>query len=218
MSDYYFEIAKLCGFDTDENPNPNYNSGSFWTNSKLKTIQTIAGTFSPPVKDIFFKIKGKPSRRGTIGKLVNAEIGKYSNNLEILFIGFDDRKNILKFKYWELEWLKEHEGPTVYVYKQTASKQNIKPITNKFGQTLEIDDLVVAIGGSYGSVEIVFGYVSRWTEAGTLFIKPYGPFGRITNSNKGDVKIKNAKQCIRLPKDAKIEEDLFTCVIGADYK
>ncbi len=208
-----FKIAELCGFEISEYNKKHYRGyGS-------KTIKKASGTFSAPEVDIFLEIISKPSRKGSIGRLVDLTVTEYNSTPDVFFLAFDGRKNVLNFSKWDLEWKTDHEGPTVYNFiKKDPVKRDIKPITNKFGQTLEKDDLVVGVGGRYGNVEIVFGYVSRWTEAGTLFLKPYGPFGRITNSNKGDVRIKDAKQTIRLPKEAELEKDLFTCVLGADYK
>lgn len=213
--DKIFKISELCGFEVKEEVDK-YNSPAHYGH-RSRTIKKASGTFSAPEKDIFLEVINKPSRVGSIGRLVNMTISEYSSTPDAFFIAFDGRKNVLKFKHWDLE-LRE-KGPTVYNFiKKDPVKRDIKPITNKFGQTLEKGDLVVGIGGRYGYVEIVFGYVSRWTEAGTLFLKPYGPFGRITNKTEGDVKIKEAKQTIRLPKEAELEKDLFTCVLGADYK
>lgn len=210
MYDKIFEIAELCGFETVSVP-------SKWGGNPH---QKVTGTFVAPKKDLYFEIKDKPSRTGTIGRLVNLTISEYSSVPDKWHLGFDDRKNILKMSNWSLEWLPDYNGPTVYSYvmKKPEQQEPIPPITNKFGQTFEVGDLVIAIGGNHGRAEIVLGYVSRWTKAKTLFLKPYGPFGRITNTNKGDVRIRDARQTIIVPEGAELEKDLFTIVLGADYK
>jgi len=209
--DKIFEVSKLCGF------NINIVQSS-WGGSSYKQI---SGTFTAPTKNLYFEIKNKPSRKGTIGRLINAEIvGKYSSTPNQWHLAFDDRKNVLKMDYWSLTWLPDYSGPTVYNYirKDPKKQEPIPPIKNKFGQTFEVGDLVIAIGGTKGYAEIVLGNVTRWTKARTLYLKPYGPFGKITNSTQGDTRIRDAKETIIVPKGAELEKDLFSLVLGADYK
>lgn len=214
MSDYdrIFEVSELCGFIVKViKPTPSWQS----------SYKQASGTFVAPSKDLYFEIKNKPSRAGTIGRLVNATIeGKYSSSPDKWYLGFDDRKNILKMDFWSLQWLKDYNGPTVYTYiaKKPEKQEEIAPIKNKFGQTFEVGDLVIAIGGTQGYAEIVLGNVSRWTRAGTLYLKPYGPFGKITNSTLGDTRIRDARETIIVPAGAELQKDLFTLVLGADYK
>ena len=215
MTDSYeriFEISKLCGF-TVENVIP--------TNSWQSKYKKVSGTFVAPAKDLYFEIKNKPARKGTIGRLINATIdSKYSSTPDKWHLAFDDRKNVLKMDYWSLQWLKDYNGPTVYSFtaKKAEKQEAIPDIKNKFGQTFKMGDLVIAIGGTQGYAEIVLGNVSRWTRAGTLYLKPYGPFGKITNSTLGDTRIRDPRQTIIVPDGADLEKDLFTLVLGADYK
>ena len=207
-----YEVAKLIGFDVTI-----IKSNTSWMNDQKKCV----GSYIAPAKDLYFEIEGKPSRKGTIGRLVNATIDhKYQSTPGSWYIAFDDRKNVLKMDYWSLKWLKDYEGPTVYNYiaKKPQEQDPIPDITNKFGQTYVKGDLVIAIGGSKGYSQIVLGYVTRWTKAGTLFLKPYGPFGSITNHTKGDIRIRDARQTIIVPEGADLESDLFTIVLGSDYK
>ncbi len=207
-----YEIAKMIGFTVIVQKSTNT-----WSNDYKK----CEGEFVAPKNDLFFEVKGKPSRKGTIGRLVNATIdSKWSSSPDTWYLAFDDRKNILKFDYWTLKYLENHEGPTVYNYvaKKPQEADPIPDITNKFGQTFAKGDLVIAIGGTKGYAEIVLGNVTRWTKAGTLFLKPYGPFGSITNQTKGDIQITRPRQTIIVPEGADLEADLFTIVLGSDYK
>ncbi len=207
-----FEVSALCGFTVKE---------VIPTHSWQSKYQQVSGTFVAPMKDLYFEIKNKPSRVGTIGRLVNATIeGKYSSTPDHWHLAFDDRKNVLKMDFWSLIWLPNYSGPTVYKYiaKKPKKQDPISDIKNKFGQTFKKGDLVIAIGGTHGGAEIVLGNVSRWTKAGTLYLKPYGPFGSITNSTLGDTRIRDPRQTIIVPEGTDLEKDLFTLVLGADYK
>lgn len=207
-----YKIAEICGFDTII-----VKATSNW-NRDYKKVQ---GMFIAPDTDLYFEIIGKPARQGSIGKLVDLTIdSKYSSTPDNYHLSFDGKKNILKFSDYNLNWLVDYTGPTVYNYiaKKPEQQDPIPPITNKFGQTFEVGNLVIAIGGTHGYAQIVLGYVTRWTKSKTLFLKPYGPFGCITNSIKGDIRIRDAKQTIIIPDGAELEKDLFTVVLGADYK
>lgn len=204
-------LAKACGFTIKTETRVD----SWGGRSSNYEVKSISGEFTKPEKDFYFKVSGKPAREGTIGRMLKYEPDdKFEYQLE-----FDDRKNVLKFSAYDVEFLPNYNGPTVYVYERAdpTKREPIPIIKNKFGQTLEKDDLVVGVGGRYGSVEIVFGYVTRWTRAGNIFIKPYGPFGSPTNITRGDIQLKDAKETIKLPKEAELEKDLFSCVLGADY-
>ncbi len=210
--DTQFEIAKLCGFDTVV-IKTTHNWGSDY--------KKVTGIFIAPKTNLYFEIVGKPSRQGSIGKLVDLTVdAKYSSTPDSYHLSFDGKKNILKFDDYNLNWLPNYSGPTVYNYfqKDPTKQDPIPPMKNKFGQTFEVGDLVIAIGGTKGYSQIVLGYVTRWTKARTLFLKPYGPFGIITNSVKGDIRINDARQTIIIPEGADLEKDLFTIVLGADYK
>ncbi len=209
--DKEYEIAAICGFTTEI-----VKATSSWSRDYKK----VKGPYIAPKEDLYFEILELPSREGSIGKLVDLTItSKYSSTPDDYHLEFEGRKKILKFSEYNLTWRQDYKGPTVYNYyaKNPEKQAPIPDIKNKFGQTYVLGDLVIAVGGTQGYSEIVLGYVTRWTKHGTLFLKPYGPFGSITNYKKGDIRINDTRETIIVPEGADLEKDLFTLVLGADY-
>ncbi len=95
--DYIFEVAEMVGFTTIVQKS---------TNSYTNDYKKCAGSYVAPANDLYFEIIDKPSRAGSIGRLVNVTTEwKYASTPDAWHLAFDDRKNIVKFDFWSLKHL-----------------------------------------------------------------------------------------------------------------
>lgn len=216
MKDELTQIAEKCGFKTEKRTNRN----PFSINpTSSYTIKTTPGTIMKPKEDLYFEISSRslPSRKGSIGKLVALE--SVSTWTWIYHLYFEENKRTLKFDYYNCQYLKDYKGPTKYFFYK-KEKKKIPERKNSFGQTLSEGNLVVGVGGTGKDALIVLGYVTRWTKY-NVFVKPYGPFGKITNEKKGDIQLKNYMQTIVLPSDKDwqdiLEKELFVTMLTSNY-
>lgn len=129
-------------------------------------------------EDIFVIVKSTHHRHhGSIGRLVQWDIhqGRWGECL----IKFDDRKNPIKAKICDLQYLPEYSGVTQYQYQYGEPKEEIipKPVIDMLNQEVEKGDTVIFVGKwrsskySNYSYHLAIGEVTRTSKKGRCWVK-----------------------------------------------
>jgi hypothetical protein len=126
--------------------------------------------------------QGRSNTIAKVKKIINGEI-EYKNNwvyangpneqniqLEVIF---DDRKNLLKPKLYEIAWLPTHTNGTVWIHNPPPTKaKKVKATLDKFNREIEPGALCTFAVNMYGSqVSVFVGSVTKISERGVIYCK-----------------------------------------------
>lgn len=146
---------------------------------KLKeTLEAKAAKGEP----IYVCFKDK-RREGSIGKLVSFDFQKnrnkyyvnsFSYHITNLIVKWDERKNVVRPESYEIYWLDQYEGPTVWAWDPQANARPKKPSVipyDHLGEELKPGQFVSFIHRRYGVISLKFGTVTRTNDNGSVWAK-----------------------------------------------